>query len=105
MIHGFQGVLKNVSKIVMMFMLFMTSSLYANNEQMNESLVKIIHELDAIMPLMDEAQQEQDKNTLAQFHFDDFKDVNGVKHEGLREDILSIRQSLINEVNNAPLEP
>lgn len=78
---------------------------FADNTQMNQTLVQIVAQLNAVLPLIDTAQRQQDKNTAVQFHFDSWTDANGVLHQGLRQDIMAIRQGIIDQINQAPLEP
>jgi len=78
---------------------------FADNAQMNQTLVQILAQLNAVLPLIDTAQRQQDKNTAVQFHFDAWTDPNGVVHQGLRQDITAIRKGIIDQINQAPLEP
>lgn len=81
------------------------STAYADNAQMNATLVQLINQINAMMPLIDAAEKQQDKTAPMQFHYDTFIDANGIQHNGLRQDLLTIRQSLINEINQPPLAP
>lgn len=77
----------------------------ANTEQMNETMVRMINQIDALFPLIEQAAKEQEKNARIQFHFDNWIDANGVKHDGLRENLFEIRAALINQINQSNLTP
>lgn len=85
--------------------IFISFASLADNAQMNESLVQIIAQLNATLPLIDTAERQQDPNTAVQFHFDAWVDAKGVKHAGLRQDILAIRQGIIEQINQPAMEP
>ena len=84
---------------------FVTTSIYADSEQMNETLVRIIHQLQAIKPLIAKAEEEQPQNPRVNVHFDRFQDADGKWHNGLRQDVDDIEQSLKQIVNQAGIEP
>lgn len=98
---------KLILVLIMMWLGVVISPLtaYANNEQMNATVVQLINQINAMMPLIDTAEKQQDKTTAVQFHFDTFTDVNGKEHNGLRQDLLAIRASLIAQINEPPIEP
>ena len=77
----------------------------APDPNLNTTLVRIINQLDAILPLIDEAKKEQSNYAALpmQFEFDTFKTSDGKTHAGLRQDILSMRQALVNAVNQTPM--
>lgn len=82
-----------------------TTPIYANSEQMNETLVRIIHQLQAIKPLIAKAEEEQPQNPRVKVHFDRFQDANGEWHNGLLQDITEIEQALKQIVNQEGIEP
>ncbi|HAU0276241.1 TPA: hypothetical protein ACR96C_003224, partial [Legionella pneumophila] len=63
----------------------------ANNPDLNETLVRIINQINAIMPLLDEAQTQVTPNARIQLQIEGFEDLQGQHHSGLREDLLNIR--------------
>jgi hypothetical protein len=85
----------------------MTTSLHgwANNPDLNETLVRIINQINAIMPLLDEAQTQITPNARIQLHIEGFEDAKGQHHAGLREDLLSIRNGLIDYINQPIIAP
>ena len=97
---------KTIAMMISLFFLF--SFLYAakaSTVQMNQTLVRMINQLDALFPLIDEAAKEQDKTARVQFHFKHWVDANGAKHAGLRDDIVLIRAALVNQINQSNLTP
>lgn len=78
---------------------------YANDLALNQTLVRIINQLNAIMPLLDEAKSEVELNTRIQLHIESFEGSDGKQHAGLRQDVLSIRNALIDYINKPAIEP
>ncbi|MFN7098252.1 MAG: RAQPRD family integrative conjugative element protein [Gammaproteobacteria bacterium] len=81
------------------------SPVFADNEQMNTTLVQLINQIDAMMPLIDQAENEQDKQASEQFHFDTFTSADGKAHNGLRQDLLEVKRALIAQINQPALSP
>ena len=77
----------------------------ADDAQMKETMVKIINQLEMIKPLIDLAEQPQSKGKRVSFHFEDWVDANGVKHNGLRGDIELIEAGVVTGVNRQAIEP
>jgi len=79
---------------------------YASEEALNETLVRVINQINAIMPLLDEAQDEIEPNARIQLHIESFEGADGLKHFGVRNDgtkewirdRLGIESSKIHEV-------
>lgn len=78
---------------------------WANNPDLNETLVRIINQINAIMPLLDEAQTQINPNARIQLQIESFEDTQGQPHAGLREDLLSIRNGLIDYINQPIVAP
>lgn len=78
---------------------------WANNPDLNETLVRIINQINAIMPLLDEAQQQINPNARIQLHIEDFDDMQQKHHNGLRHDLLQIRNGLIDYINEPVIAP
>ncbi len=83
----------------------LTGKAFATTEQMNTTLVRMINQIDAMFPLIDQASLEQDPTARLQFHFDQWKDVNGDQHDGLRQSLLKMREALKNQINQSNLTP
>ena len=72
---------------------------------LNETLVRVIHQLNSVLPLLDEAEKAIDPNARIKLHIRAFEGADGELHHGVREDILSIRNSLIDYINQPPIAP
>jgi len=77
----------------------------ASEEALNQTLVRVINQLNAIMPLLDEAQTEIEPNTRIQLHIEAFEGADGKTHLGLRNDLVLIRNALIDYINKPAIEP
>jgi RAQPRD family integrative conjugative element protein len=91
--------------MTLLLLLFFSGLSYADNAQMNEALVGIIRQLQAIKPLINRAKNAQTKNPRIKVHFDSWIDGDGKKHNGLRQDIEAIQTALVNIVNGEKIEP
>ncbi|PJE14673.1 hypothetical protein [Legionella sp.] len=78
---------------------------YASEEALSQTLVRVINQINAIMPLLDEAQTEIEPNTRIQLHIESFEGSDGKSHPGLRNDLLAIRNALIDYINKPAIEP
>ncbi|WP_131783804.1 RAQPRD family integrative conjugative element protein [Legionella sp. D16C41] len=90
---------------LLFFALTFNSCLYASEAALNQILVRVINQINAIMPLLDEAEKEVDPTNRLQFHIDSFKSADGNFHPGLRQDLLEIRNTLIDYINKPAIEP
>ncbi|WP_115304162.1 hypothetical protein [Legionella beliardensis] len=77
----------------------------ADNAALNETLVRLINQINAMMPLLDEAQDEQEPNARIALHVERFVDGEGKTHAGLRDDLVAIRNSLIDFINQPAIAP
>ena len=71
-----------------------SGSVYADTAQMKTTLVKMVNQLEAIKPLINQAKEEQTENPRIKVHFDSWVGPNGQTHDGLRQDIEAIQQAL-----------
>lgn len=78
---------------------------WAANPDLNESLVRVINQINAMMPILDEAQTQIQPNARIQLHIEGFVDAKGQRHAGLRDDLLNIRNSLIEYINEPVIAP
>lgn len=85
--------------------LIFTVQAQASTAQMNQTMVRMINQIEALFPLIAQASKEQDKTARVQFHFDEWVDASGVKHDGLKENLLDIRVAIINQINQSNLTP
>jgi hypothetical protein len=95
-----------MKQLILMLMLSLSCfTTYASEEALNQTLVRIINQLNAIMPLLDEAQTEIEPNTRIQLHIESFEGADGKMHLGLRNDLVIIRNALIDYINKPAIEP
>ena len=92
-------------KRLIFILMICTATTYASDAALNQTLVRIINQINAVMPLLDEAQQEIEPNTRIQLHIDTFEGSDGKQHAGLRQDLLFIRNALIDYINKPAIEP
>lgn len=78
---------------------------HANDEVLNETLVRIINQINEIMPLLDEAEDEVAPNARIRLHISSFEGSDGLQHPGLRDDLRSMRHALISYINKPLIEP
>lgn len=81
------------------------SSAYADTQDMNDDLVRLVAGLDALLPIIADAEGRQDKNAPVQFHFESWQDAKGVWHQGLKQDVLAMRQGIIGQINEPVFSP
>ena len=91
--------------IFMMILSFSSMVSYADDAYLNETLVRVINQINAIQPLLDEAKLQVDPHQRIQFHVEAFEGPDGKKHPGLRGDLLSIRNTLIDVINHPVIAP
>ena len=77
---------------------------FAESATTKADLVQMISQLDALLITIDDAEQNQTPNERVQFHFSRFKNDADQYQNGLREDITTIRNSLIDYLNHQTLE-
>ena len=90
---------------LIIFLLFINISGHASNSVLNETLVRIINQINAITPLLDEAKSELNHQDRIQLHIENFIDSKGLRHAGVRDDLLMIRNGLIDYINKPIIAP
>ena len=100
-----QPVNKTSSLFIMLMLAFMATNCFANEAQEKIYLTQILNQLNAIQPFIIAAEKEQPKNTRIQFHYTKFHDSQGQLHNGLLEDIQSIKAGIEEKLNQIPVEP
>ena len=78
---------------------------HASDEVLNQTLVRIINQINAVMPLLDEAKNEIEPNARITLHVEAFEGADGSLHPGLRNDLLSIRNALVDYINKPGIAP
>lgn len=94
-----------MKRLLLILMLSLPLASHASEEALNQTLVRVINQINAVMPLLDEAQSEIEPNTRIQLHIESFEGADGKKHAGLRNDLLAIRNALIDYINKPAIEP
>ena len=98
--------MKKISRVLLIgCTLLWGMSAFADNAQMQQTLVCMINQIDALFPLIDKAKAEQDSGARVQFHFDSWVDNNGVQHDGFRQSMLAMREALVDEMRQTNLTP
>ena len=92
-------------KRVFLLLMVMSMTAYASDEALNQTLVRVINQINAVMPLLDEAKTEIEPNARITLHIDAFEGADGKPHEGVRDDLLSIRNALIDYINKPVIAP
>lgn len=95
-----------MKRFFLLLMITLTSiTAHATDEALNQTLVRVINQINAVMPLLDEAKSEVEPNARITLHIDTFEGADGKPHEGLRDDLLSIRNALIDYINKPVIAP
>lgn len=94
-----------MKRLICLALLFTSFTSNAGNSNLNETVVRIINQINAINPLLDEAQSEISPNARIQLHIEGFKDAEGHYHAGLRDDLFAIRNGLIDYINQPTIAP
>ncbi|MFO2698091.1 hypothetical protein SCK24_06490 [Legionella pneumophila serogroup 7] len=94
-----------MKRLLLILMLSLPLVSHASEEALNQTLVRVINQINAVMPLLDEAQSEIEPNTRIQLHIESFEGADGKTHAGLRNDLLAIRNALIDYINKPAIEP
>lgn len=94
-----------MKRLLLVLMLSLPFTSHASEEALNQTLVRVINQINAVMPLLDEAQREIEPNTRIQLHIESFEGADGKTHAGLRNDLLAIRNALIDYINKPAIEP
>ena len=95
-----------MKRFFLLLMVTLTSiTAHASDEALNQTLVRVINQINAVMPLLDEAKTEVEPNARITLHIDIFEGADGKPHEGLRDDLLSIRNALIDYINKPVIAP
>ena len=80
-------------------------SAYASQVEINNILVRVINQINTTLPLLDEAKNEIEPNSRIQIHIESFEGEDGKQHPGVRNDLITIRNALIDYINKPVIEP
>ncbi len=93
--------------ISLLVSLIFISPCYAGHSDMtiNTTLARIVNQLDAILPLIDQGKYEQTQlpQQSIRFHFEGFTTYDKQYHHGLKEDVLAMRQAILNAIHQSPV--
>lgn len=78
---------------------------YASQPELNNILVQVINQINTTLPLLDEAKNEIEPNSRIQVHIESFEGEDGKQHPGVRNDLITIRNALIDYINKPAIEP
>lgn len=91
--------------LLTLFLSILSINTYADESNFNQTIVRIINQINAINPLIEEARAQQSKNPRIEFHLDSFVGSDNQTHNGLSQDLAAIKQSLIAYLNKPSIEP
>tara|TARA_B110000879_G_C11169370_1_gene512797 strand:- start:1146 stop:1475 length:330 start_codon:yes stop_codon:yes gene_type:complete len=95
-----------MKKGVVCFVLgFLSMVVFSNEIAMNKTLLQVINQINATLPLLEKARKEQGSGARSMIHFNKFKNADGKIVNGVREDFLEIRKALIGHINKQPIAP
>jgi hypothetical protein len=95
-----------MKKIMMGLGLMLASSIcFCTQAELNKTLVRVINQINATLPLLQEAEDEIEPNTRVQLHINTFEGADNRKHPGVRDDLLAIRNALVQYINKPAIEP
>lgn len=80
-------------------------SLSFSNELLKEQVVRIINQINAIQPIIKEAQRYQSGNEPIKLHFTAFQGADLKNHNGVYEDLELIKKGLIAYLNQPVIAP
>ena len=86
-------------------LMVMTTLGFASQAELKQTLVRVINQINATLPLLDEAEQEIEPNSRIQLHVSAFEGAEGQTHPGVREDLIAIRNALVDFINKPAIEP
>lgn len=81
------------------------SSQIASAEQERVYLVQIVNQLNAMIPSIIAAEKLQPRNQRVMFHYSAWRDPAGRVHNGLLEDVQSIKKGIEEKLNTVSVEP
>lgn len=94
-----------VKKILLITLCFLYGNSFASSEQERIYLVQLINQLDAMIPTILAAERKQPKNLRVQFHYTAWQDNKGQWHNGLLEDVKTIRTGIYEKLHSVTPEP
>lgn len=96
---------KLTKSALLLLLLSMSQGAMATDELFREQLLRIINQLNAIKPVIGEAERYQVQNTAVKLHLKAFEGADGGLHNGVQEDIELIKKGLIAYLNRPVIAP
>jgi RAQPRD family integrative conjugative element protein len=78
---------------------------FCDQDQMKITLVKMVNQLEAMKPLITEAERQQSENPRIVLHFEDWTDSEGELHHGFRTDLEAMQTGLLEIINQEDTDP
>ena len=100
-----QGMKRWIGVALCCVLSFMSLTCVASEAELNRTLVRVINQINAILPLLDEAQEEIEPNARIRLHVDAFEGADGKVHAGVRDDLQQVRNALVAYINKPAVEP
>ncbi len=82
-----------------------TEKQLTREKQERQYLMQLVHQLDAMLPIIAAAQKIQSKHQRMMFHYTAWKDQAGKPHAGLLEDVHAMKQGILDQLNAISIEP
>lgn len=83
----------------------MSTVSFGSEVELNNTLIRVINQINATLPILDEAQNEIEPNARIKLHIDTFIGADNKQHPGVRNDLIQIRNALIDYINKPAIEP
>ena len=96
---------KLTKSALLLGVLSMSQGAMATDELFREQLLRIINQLNAIKPVIREAQRYQVQNAPVKLHLKAFEGADNKTHNGVDEDIELIKKGLIAYLNRPVIAP
>jgi RAQPRD family integrative conjugative element protein len=96
-------------KLKVLSILFLTigfsQTALASSDLLNEQIVRIINQLNAIKQIIKETERYQSQNEPVKLHLKAFKGADNKMHNGVYEDVELIKKGLIAYINKPAIAP
>lgn len=91
--------------LIMILVCVLSMRVMASEASEKMYLLQMINQLEAVKPLIIAAQNAQIKDARILFHYTSYHDAEGIKHNGLLEDINEIKKGIQEKLNQTAPEP
>lgn len=83
----------------------MSVGAYADQSQMNQTLVQVVQQLQQLKPLIAEAQAEEPADLQSSIHLTAFTNPNGQTQSGVMEDLNALQAGIKQIINLQQIDP